>query len=121
MWNMLTIRVLRRLTSLFQQLNDVHNDTGIIMIICFDAYLSRNIPKTFINMVQFASPLGTQALGYREFDSAARLSKRPDSVWNCLWGYTIKRSPRINRKMRVLYPCPGFLSSAAWLLMPKST
>ena len=52
-------------------------------------------------------------------DSAARLSKRPGSVWNCLWGHALKRSPGINRKSRVSYPGPGFLSSATWLSLPK--
>ena len=47
-----------------------------------------------------------------EFGSAARLSKRSGSVWNCLWGHALKRYPRINRKIRVSYPGPGFLSSA---------
>ena len=43
-------------------------------------------------------PLMTRnALGL-EFDSAVRLSKRPDSVWNCLWGHALKTSPGINRK-----------------------
>ena len=50
------------------------------------------------------------ALGL-EFGSAAQLSK---SVWNCLWGNALKRSPGIIRKSRVSYPVPGFLSSATW-------
>ena len=50
-----------------------------------------------------------------EFGSAARLS----SVWNCLWGHELKRSPGINRKSRVSYTVPGFLSSATWPLLPK--
>ena len=58
------------------------------------------------------------ALGL-EFGSAARLSKRPGSVWNCLWGHALKRSPGIIRKSRVSYPVPGFLSSATWPLLPK--
>ena len=29
-------------------------------------------------------------------------------------GHALKRSPGINRKSRVLYPGPGFLSSATW-------
>ena len=58
------------------------------------------------------------ALG-SEFDSAARLSKKPGSVWNCLWGHALKRSHRIIRKSRVLYPGPGSLSSATWPLLPK--
>ena len=53
------------------------------------------------------------ALGL-EIGSAARLSKRPGSVWNCLWGHALKGSPVINRKSRVSYPGPGFLSSATW-------
>ena len=58
------------------------------------------------------------ALG-KEFDSAARPSKRPGSVWNCLRGHVLKRSPGIIRKSRVMYPSPGFLSSATWPLLPK--
>ena len=57
------------------------------------------------------------ALGL-EFGSAAQLSKRPGSVWNCLWGNALKRSPGIIRKSRVSYPVPGFLSSATWPLLP---
>ena len=45
--------------------------------------------------------------------------KRPGSVWNCLWGNALKKSPGISRKSRVSYPCPGFLSSAIWPLLPK--
>ena len=58
------------------------------------------------------------ALGL-EFGSAARLSIRPGSVWNCLWGHALKRSPGIIRKSRVLYPGPAFLSSATWPSLPK--
>ena len=58
------------------------------------------------------------ALGL-EFGSAARLSKRPGSVWNCLWGNALKRSPGIIRKSRVSYPGPVFLSSATWPSLPK--
>ena len=58
------------------------------------------------------------ALGL-EFVSAAQLSKRPGSVWNCLWGNALKRSPGIIRKSRVSYPGPGFLSSATWPMLPK--
>ena len=58
------------------------------------------------------------ALGL-EFDSAAQLSKRPGSVWNCPWGNALKRSPGIIRKSRVSYPGPGFLSSATWPSLPK--
>ena len=58
------------------------------------------------------------ALGF-EFGSAAQLSKRPGSVWNCLWGNALKRSPGIIRKSRVSYPVPGFLSSATWPSLPK--
>ena len=58
------------------------------------------------------------ALGL-EFGSAARLSKRPGSVWNCLWVNALKRSPGIIRKSRVSYPGPGFLSSATWPSLPK--
>ena len=58
------------------------------------------------------------ALGL-EFGSAAQLSQRPGSVWNCLWGNALKRSPGIIRKSRVSYPGPGFLSSATWPSLPK--
>ena len=58
------------------------------------------------------------ALGL-EFGSAAQLSKRPGSVLNCLWGNALKKSPGISCKSRVLYPCPGFLSSATWSSLPK--
>ena len=58
------------------------------------------------------------ALGL-EFGSAAKLSKRPGSVWNCLWGNALKRSPGIIRKSRVSHPGPGFLSSATRPLLPK--
>ena len=53
------------------------------------------------------------------FGSAAQLSKRPGSVWNCLCGNALKRSPGIIRKSRVSYPGPGFLSSATWPSLPK--
>ena len=58
------------------------------------------------------------ALGL-EFGSEAKLSKRPGSVWNCLWGNALKRSPGIIHKSRVSYPGPGFLSSATWPSLPK--
>ena len=58
------------------------------------------------------------ALGL-EFGSADQLSKTPGSVWNCLWGNALKRSPGIIRKSRVSYPGPGFLSSATWPSLPK--
>ena len=61
--------------------------------------------------VKTASLLGTHVLGY-EFNSAARLSKWQGSMWNCLWGHGLKRSPGINCKSRLLYLAPGFLSSA---------
>ena len=62
--------------------------------------------------------MARNALGL-EFGSAAQLSKRPGSVWNCLWGNALKRSPGIIRKSRVSYPGPGFLSSATWPSLPK--
>ena len=58
------------------------------------------------------------ALGL-EFGSAVRLSKRTGSVWNCLWGHALKISPGINRKSRVLYFGPGFISSDTWSLLSK--
>ena len=62
--------------------------------------------------------MGTHVLGL-EFGSAVQLSKRPGSVWNCLWGNALKRSPMIICKNRVSYPGPGFLSSATWPSLPK--
>ena len=62
--------------------------------------------------------MARNALGL-EFCSAARLSKRPSNVWNCLWGHALERSPGIIRKSRVSYPGPGFLSSATWPSLPK--
>ena len=58
------------------------------------------------------------ALGL-EFGIAAQLSKRLGSVWNCLWGNALKKSPGIIRKRRVSYPGPGFLTSATWPSLPK--
>ena len=58
------------------------------------------------------------ALGL-EFGSAAQLSKRLGSLWNCLWGNALKRSPWIIRKSMVSYPGPRFLSSATWPSLPK--
>ena len=58
------------------------------------------------------------ALGL-ESGSAAQLSKRPGSVWNCLWINALRRSPGVIRKSRVSYPGPGFLSSAPWPSLPK--
>ena len=55
----------------------------------------------------------------KEFDSAARLSKRKGSMWNCLWGHPLKRSPVIIRKSSVLYLGPGFLSSTIWPSLPR--
>ena len=55
--------------------------------------------------------------------SCIRTIKRPGSVWNCLWGHALKRSPGINRESRVglSYPGPRFLSSATGLRCRKST
>ena len=53
------------------------------------------------------------------FESAAQQSKRTGSVWNCLWGKALKRSPGIIHKSRVSYPGPGFLSSATWPMLMK--
>ena len=69
-------------------------------------------------MVQIASLFGTHVLG-QEFDSAAQLSKRTGSAWNCPWGHANKRPAGINRKSRVSCSSPRFLSSATWPSMPK--
>ena len=71
-----------------------------------------------VNLVQTASLYCTHAL-VEDLNSATRLSKRPGSVWNCLWGHALKRSPGMNHKSRLLYPGPGFLSSATWPSLPK--
>ena len=47
--------------------------------------------------------MARNALGLK-FGSAAILSKRPGSVWNCLWGHAL----RINRKSKVFIPVPDF-------------
>ena len=79
-----------------------------------------NTPVALACHGQYKLPpcIGMHALGL-EFGSAAQLSKRPGSVWNCLWGNALKRSPGIIRKSRVSYPGPGFLSSATWPMLPK--
>ena len=69
-------------------------------------------------MEQTASLHRVHVLGL-DFGSAAQLSKRPGSVWNCLWGNALKRSPWIILKSRVSYPSLGFLSSATWPSLPK--
>ena len=55
--------------------------------------------------------MARNALGY-EFYSAVRLSKRPGSVCNCLWGHALKIYSGINHKSSVLCPGPRFLPSA---------
>ena len=61
--------------------------------------------------------MARNALGL-EFGSAARLSKRPGSVWNCLWGHALKRSPGINRKS---IPVPDFYLVLHGLCCQKSS
>ena len=80
---------------------------------------ARVIPNTVKKIIQTASLFVTHVLGY-VFDITACLSKRPGSVRNCLLGHTLKRSPGINCKSRVLYSGPEFLSSATWPLMQKN-
>ena len=55
--------------------------------------------------------------GHTKDQSAVRQSKRPSSVWNCLWWHALERSLRINRKSRISYPDLGFGSSATWLVI----
>ena len=62
--------------------------------------------------------LDTHALEY-QFDSSARRFERLGNVWNCLRGHALKRSG-INRKSRVLYPSPGFLSNATCPSLSKN-
>ena len=56
-----------------------------------------------------------------ESDSAAPLSKRPGTVWKCLWGHALKRSPGIIRKSRVLYPGADFYLVLHGIRCRKST
>ena len=70
--------------------------------------------KTIIKMVQSASLHVTQCIRVGVWQCSPTFQK-------CLWGHALKRSPVINRKSRVLYPDPGFLSSATWPSLPKST
>ena len=60
------------------------------------------------------------ALGL-EFGSAAQLSKRPGSVWNCLWGNALKRSPGIIRKLGYRIPVPDCYLVPHGLRYRKST
>ena len=62
--------------------------------------------------------MACNALGL-EFGSAAQMSKRPGSMWDCQWGHELKRFPGINRKSRESYPDTGFLSCATWPSLPK--
>ena len=78
----------------------------------------RVIPKTIKKWYKLPPCMARNALGLK-FGSAARLSKMPVSVWNCQWGHALKRYPGINRKSRVSYLGPGFLSSATWPSLPK--
>ena len=81
--------------------------------------LGRVIPKTIIKMVQIASLHRHACVRVGVWQCSPTVLKRPGSVWNCLWGYELKRSPGIIRKSRVSYPGPGFLSSATWPSLPK--
>ena len=80
--------------------------------------LSWVTPKTIIKMLQTASLLGMQVLG-SEFGCATHLWERPGSVWNCLWGHALLRSPGINCMSRVLYSGRGFISRATRNSMSK--
>ena len=51
--------------------------------------------------------IGTHALGL-EFGSAAQLSKRPGSVWNCLWGNALKDLLGSFVKVGYHIPVPDF-------------
>ena len=68
-------------------------------------------------MVKTVSLHGTQCVRVGVWQ--CRLSKSLGSVWNCLWGHALKRSPGIIRKSRVSYTDTGFLSSATWPSLPK--
>ena len=63
-------------------------------------------------MVQSASLHVTQCIRVGVWQFSPTFQK-------CLWGHALKKSPGINRKSRVLYPDPGFLSSATWHSLPK--
>ena len=63
-------------------------------------------------MVQSASLHVTQCIRVGVWQCSATFQK-------CLLGHALKKSPGINRKSRVLYPDPVFLSSATWHSLPK--
>ena len=78
----------------------------------------KNISVGSVGSVSASRTVGLE-FASRPGHTKDQLSKRPGSVWNCLWGNALKRSPGIIRKSRVSYPVPGFLSSATWPLLPK--
>ena len=61
----------------------------------------------------------TNRKAHKIIASSCHLILSKATVWNCLWGNALKRSPGIIRKSRVSYPGPGFLSSATWPSLPK--
>ena len=69
-------------------------------------------------MVQTASLHGTQCVRVGVWQCSPTV-KDPGSVWNCLWGNTLKRYPGFIRKSWVSYPGPGFISSVTWPSLPK--
>ena len=64
--------------------------------------------------------MARNALGL-DFGSAALLSKRAGSVWNCLWGHALKLKRDRSQEYGIdnLYPGPGFISSGTWPSLPK--
>ena len=64
-------------------------------------------------MVQTASLHVTQCVRVGVWQCSPTFQKAGWCMWNCQWGHALKY-PRINLKSRVLYPGPGFLSSATW-------
>ena len=50
---------------------------------------------------------------------ADTLPTEPTRHGHFLWVHALKKPPDINRKSRVLYPGPGFLSRTTWPSMPK--
>ena len=74
-------------------------------------FASRVKPNIIIKWYKLPLCMARNALELR-FDNAARLSKRPASVWNCSWGHALKRFSGINRNSRVSYPGRAFVSSA---------
>ena len=78
--------------------------------------MGRVIQKIIIKIVQTASLLATQASGCGKHQGRS-LAVQPDGV-NCGVVEELSMGTH-NRKSRLLYPCPWFLSSTTWSSLPK--